>query len=500
MDSIAVNCLVQVNETTRQDFVEWLDYHIALGFDHVVVYDAAQNDWLEPLVAKYTKATYVGSSAEWSRKSAIVRSYVSGVKRVEWMVCLDSTEFVWVDPSRFEGIHGFVDAFSTSAITLYTKYMSSARGMKYRVGTQIDCFTHTRPNPEGNNPQNKFTPPAAVTFVKLTNNRMPYRGNNIPVATDWCDAQGHYVDDSTLAKVLGSRLYDPMRFLARCYKFALRSGNEMGFAPGTNPTGFYTVSDPSMQQARERLNRVPVNLETERLFAKSEEPVAVTSTSEKAPAPEPTIPAELQARLAVTEADIECRILEGLYFDDILAYSRKKNINTDPAALEEAFDLVRLKIDRESPVYRRMQELLDMGTEFAQIADRLKLTKSASERMVKVLSVLDIHTGKTRSVVMEGTDSDDIVGISGVGIETDAVTPAEPDKTEEVPVVVPDIVEPVQATVDAIVGDPGTLFDDVFTPAPVKKPKSRKRASKAKKSAPAVAGTFTALPDSEQAE
>ena len=36
---LAVNCLVQVKTDNRLDFEEWLNYHIALGFDTIFVCD-----------------------------------------------------------------------------------------------------------------------------------------------------------------------------------------------------------------------------------------------------------------------------------------------------------------------------------------------------------------------------------------------------------------------------------------------------------------------------
>ena len=44
-DRLSVNCLVQVRTDNRLDFEEWVDYHVALGFDTIFVCDSGNRPY-----------------------------------------------------------------------------------------------------------------------------------------------------------------------------------------------------------------------------------------------------------------------------------------------------------------------------------------------------------------------------------------------------------------------------------------------------------------------
>lgn len=126
---IAVNCLVHVTTNNPQDFTEWLEYHIALGFNLVYVFDSGNRAWLDTLCEKYRENVVLVPRDEWDRKGKVVQVYSARRNRPEWAVCLSDNEFVWLDLERFGNIRRYIEMFSINigAITAFVKYLSSER-------------------------------------------------------------------------------------------------------------------------------------------------------------------------------------------------------------------------------------------------------------------------------------------------------------------------------------------------------------------------------------
>ena len=171
------------------------------------------------------------------------------------------------------------------AISIYVKYLSSEHPMVSRVGTLIDCFQHCRPNPQGKSSPNENTPNTAVTLFHVPNNQFrPLRDPIHPTAPNWTDSRGVIQNDAKFNSYLLSDTFEPTAYPLRVYKYALKSGVEMDRKPGTKPVG-YTVYDPSMQKAREILLHIPMNANTEELFAK-DAPVVEAANEKRELTPE----------------------------------------------------------------------------------------------------------------------------------------------------------------------------------------------------------------------
>lgn len=387
-NNLKVNCLVQVTSNSETDFVEWLEYHIALGFDYIFVFDTAIHSWLDKVCGKYKNVVMVPRD-DWRRKSVIIQTYVSRRKAPEWAICLDDHEFLWLDLGVAKNIREFVARIpgSVGALTAYVKYMSSEVGMKNRVGTQIDCFTHVRQDPQVST---DVTPNTAVTMFMVTNpSVMPLKNAVVPVCRGWCDGRLRPINEEMVSRYMTSREYNPSAFPLRVYKFALRSGIEMEFKPGTRPLG-YTIVDPAMQKERAALLNIPVNLETEKLFAKDD--VLVTESANE--------PAELSAEeqaeldLPVNVGRIDQMILNGRYYEDVEQYvaqvAAERNVTFDAAALERVFNREREMIAL-TPAYRDLHKMLTEGMSESEIMEKLRINQNTYHRMCECVKVLAIE-------------------------------------------------------------------------------------------------------------
>jgi len=392
-----IHCLVQVNGT-ELDFAEWLDYHVALGFDAIFVFSNGDHPWLNAVCERRAdkNVVVVPGNDDWPHQSTIVEKFVARRKQPSWAICLSDDEFIWLDPKLYRNVKDFVfgecERRGATACTLYTKYMSSKEPMKSRVGTQIDCFTHTRREPEGYVPPVEVCPNTGATFFKITSPEMPLANKLVPRdAGRWMDANGSRLLPEEFERYIHSKQFFPMRYRARIYRFCPKSGFEMSFADNAVPRGF-DVQDLSMQEARSLLIRVPVNPDTENLFAKDIIPLRTGVPVENSNGTTSDIPAdELAERsLPVTKARVCKMILSGKYFEDIRDEVVTKYQCVDVAALERVFDKEREAIIKADTSYKWLQDLLDAGKTEEEICKTMFIKHTAYTRMVKALPVLDI--------------------------------------------------------------------------------------------------------------
>jgi len=388
---LAVNCIVQVKGDNKLDFEEWLNYHIALGFDTIYVFDTGNHAWLDEVCKKRpTRVVMAPRDERWKYKSDIIADYVSRREIEEWCICLDEHDFLWISPARARSIIEYTELIppSVAAVTFYVKHMSSKDPMRYRVGTQLDCFTHTRREPEGFYPSYKALPNTGVTMFRVVDHNMPLRDPVTPLYTNkWVDCEFRQMTPKRLANETASQRFSPMAYPIRCYRYGIRSGVEMNFEDAMVPNGF-TVLDLSMQQARERFMHVPVNAETETLFAKREPPE--TPPQPEAPAPDPDELAE--RNFPITRARIDKLIFKGQYLEDIAKYVESKDPNYDRAVLARLFEEERANIVASSPLYTELQELLDQGKTDEEIRVALVMPTVTLAKMKLALPVLDIVT------------------------------------------------------------------------------------------------------------
>lgn len=468
---LAVNCLVQVKTDNRLDFEEWINYHIALGFDTIFVCDTGNRAWLDEVCNRRKEHVVLAPRDErWQYKSEIIKDYVSRREFEEWCICLDDHDFLWISPARARSIIEYVDMIprSVAAVTFYVKHMSSKEPTRYRVGTQIDCFCHTRREPEGFFPAYNAFPNDGVTLFRVNDTNMPLRDPVTPVyANKWVDSEFRQMTPNRFKEETASKRFFPTAYSVRCYRYAIRSGVEMNFNDKLVPVGF-DVQDLSMQKAREMYLHIPVNPDTEKLFAKKEAP-------EPAPAvPTPVAESAEDKALPITKARIDKLIFKGMFLEDIVQYVEAKTPNFDHALLEEMFETERRNIIESSSLYTSLQELIDQEKTDDEIRRALCLTETTLARMKVALPVLDIRTEFAKSELVIPAAESKIqvkVGAEAAPVaEEDAADEAlveafEQEQSDSLPTE-----EELAARTEAI-----AIMDEKA------KPKSRKKATAAKK-------------------
>jgi len=468
---LAVNCLVQVKTDNRLDFEEWVNYHIALGFDTIFVCDTGNRAWLDEVCNRRKEHVVLAPRDErWQYKSEIIKDYVSRREFEEWCICLDDHDFLWISPARARSIIEYVDMIprSVAAVTFYVKHMSSKEPTRYRVGTQIDCFCHTRREPEGFFPAYNAFPNDGVTLFRVNDTNMPLRDPVTPVyANKWVDSVYRQMTPNRFKEETASKRFFPTAYSVRCYRYAIRSGVEMNFNDKLVPVGF-DVQDLSMQKAREMYLHIPVNPETEKLFAKKEAP-------EPAPAvPTPVAESAEDKALPITKARIDKLIFKGMFLEDIVQYVEAKTPNFDHALLEEMFETERRNIIESSSLYTSLQELIDQEKTDDEIRRALCLTETTLARMKVALPVLDIRTEFAKSeLVIPAAESKIQVKVgadaeptsTGDADDEALVEAFEQEQSDSLPTE-----EELAARTEAI-----AIMDEKA------KPKSRKKATAAKK-------------------
>ena len=394
---LSVNCLVQVKTDNKLDFEEWLNYHIALGFDTIFVCDSGNRAWLDEICAKKgDKVVLAPRDERWQYKSDMISDYVSRRTHEEWCVCLDDHDFIWISPARANSIVEYVEMIprTVAAVTFYVKHISSKEPTRYRVGTQIDCFTHTRREPEGFRPKYDSLPNTGVTMFRVTDNKMPLRDPVTPVyANAWCDSEFRQMTQSRFSEETSSQRFFPTSYSVRIYRYAIRSGVEMNFDDKMVPVGF-NVTDLSMQKAREMYLHIPVNPNTETLFAKKEAPIPDTAECKSMVENQARIAAEINSEqgLPLSRARIDKLIFKGQFYEDVLKYAESKDPNVDGDLLYKVFDEERKNIISTSTLYVTLQELIDQGKDDDEIRRTLCVGETTLQTMKKALPVLDIKT------------------------------------------------------------------------------------------------------------
>ena len=407
-----IHCLVQVNGN-ELDFAEWLDYHIALGFDAIFVFNNGNHNWLNAVCERRAdkNVVIVPGDEDWSHQSTIIEKFVARRNTPSWAICLSDDEFIWLDPKLYRNIKDFVfgeaERRSATACTLYTKYISSKEPMKSRVGTQIDCFTHVRREPEGYIPPIEACPNTGATFFKILSKEMPLANKLVPANPGrWMDGNGNRLLPEEMEHYIHSKQFFPMRFRARIYRYCPKSGFEMNFDANSVPKGF-DIQDLSMQEARSLLMRVPVNPDTENLFAKDiipeENAIVENSNGTTSEIPKEEL---AERELPVSKAKICKMILAGKYFEDIRDEVTTKYQDVDVEALERVFNKEREAIIQSDTSYKWLQELLDEGKSEEEICKTMLIKHTAYTRMVKALPVLDIPREGVEEEPVEETVAD----------------------------------------------------------------------------------------------
>jgi len=392
MAQIFINCLVRVTTENPQDFVEWLEYHIAMGFDRIFVFDTGCRSWLDGIVDRYREhVTFVPRNDDWKFKRRMIQAYVDRRTVPCWAVCLDDDEYLWLDYSKFRSLHHYMELVKSEAVSIYVKYLSSAKPINSRVGTLIDCFQHCRKNPQGKvNPHPK-TPNMSVTMFFVRDNKtVPLINPVIPATSNWTNTRGELLNSNTFLAYLESDRFEPTAYPLRVYKYALKSLSEMGGDESMKPEG-YEVEDNSMQQARELLLRIPVNPTAEEMFAKDSMEVEQVDPTARQLTPEEIAEAELPVPLA----RIDSAILNGRTYDEVVGYICNNSYQpTDEhkATIRRLYDRERRMIIESSPAYRKLYDMMkNPNNTNTNFMTELGVGGYALDNMKRCLKVLDIE-------------------------------------------------------------------------------------------------------------
>lgn len=392
------NCLLHVFGDRQNEVAEWLDYHLALGFDSVYVYDSGNRPWLDGLCERYgDKVRLMPRVTDgWKKTREILGDHLSKRKTAEWCVALSDNEFVWIDLRQCRNIKDYINAAAMRnggrAITGFYVYMSCKGAMPNRVGSSIDCFLHTRENPQGVKSPHASTGFGGVTFFLYDRvGLQPLAGSIQPTCREWRDANGGLLTPAMVAQVQKDG-FDPSRYAMRIYRYAVRSDKEMGYKPGERPTG-YTRLDMSMQLARQALLNVPSSQETEEMFTKPADFNEAEFAAKEGPARTDNIFDTNLPGLPITKAKIDQLILEGNYLEDVIDYITARGHEFDYEQLVIAFNRERQTIADSSPVYRQVQTLMDQGKSAKEISKITNIAEPTLDRMAATLRVLDIRTG-----------------------------------------------------------------------------------------------------------
>jgi hypothetical protein len=223
-----------------------------------------------------------------------------------------------------------------------------------------------------------------------------------------------------------------------------------------------------MQKAREMYLHIPVNPDTEKLFAKKEAPEPVPAV------PTPVAESAEDKALPITKARIDKLIFKGMFLEDIVQYVEAKTPNFDHALLEEMFETERRNIIESSSLYTSLQELIDQEKTDDEIRRALCLTETTLARMKVALPVLDIRTEFAKSeLVIPAAESKIQVKVgadaeptsTGDADDEALVEAFEQEQSDSLPTE-----EELAARTEAI-----AIMDEKA------KPKSRKKATAAKK-------------------
>lgn len=379
-----INCLLQVKGNRKLDLIEWIEYHIALGFNKIYVFSYENKDWLSSIVKKYNNVILLNIDEKWKSKKVILESFIKRQKEISWTMILEDNEFVYVDPTKYTSLSHFISVVNqySDAVSLNINYISSKDGIKDRVGTQIDCFTHVR-NPSDINKLTCIkTPKSSVVLFKVNSTSItPLLTPTIPVSKKWINVYGDILTQKKLELDNSNILKDPVRI----YKFAIRSGIEMNFESGTKPVG-YGIVDPSLQNLRKKLIDVPVNLNTEYAFAKSDilppilDQIGTTSNLNNS-----------DVILPITNARIDREILSGNYYEDVLKLVKDRDPNIKDDDVLKVFTKEREMIITSSPIYTQIAEYISLGKNDTEITNILNITSKTLTQMKKCLDVLDIQ-------------------------------------------------------------------------------------------------------------
>lgn len=167
------------------DLKEWVDYHLAIGFDKITIYDNESLFSVEELFKSYKNVDVVFLKGQYgfnhtgvSNVFALLRSFFSNKKgKTTWCGLFDDDEFLYIkDSMRLQEV---LDD-SSPIHPFHWKYISLPNLIKDRTTTQIDTFNYVAPHktPLGNRVHIK------TLFNLKEANKLEWNSVHYPVIND----------------------------------------------------------------------------------------------------------------------------------------------------------------------------------------------------------------------------------------------------------------------------------------------------------------------------
>ncbi|MFD0934839.1 glycosyltransferase family 2 protein [Methylobacterium trifolii] len=139
--------LVAIAKNEARYIVEWLAFHLALGFGRIVVYDNDSSDGtaaiLDTIAARDSRVVRVAWPSP-SNASPQIAAYTHAVRRVTtpWTMILDIDEFLV--PFGYEDLTGLIQSVPEDVASLHVNWLGFGSGGRTDPGYELVTRTFTR--------------------------------------------------------------------------------------------------------------------------------------------------------------------------------------------------------------------------------------------------------------------------------------------------------------------------------------------------------------------
>ena len=141
-------CMIVKNEA--RDVAEWIAYHLAVGFDSVIIFDNLSTDNTAAVIAAFAPFHDV-RCIDWPITTAVyqMQAYDHAVAQFrhefDWICFIDSDEFLV--PRRDDGVKTFLEAFTDqAAIAINWAVFGSSGHMRQPDGLIVEQFLRRSEN------------------------------------------------------------------------------------------------------------------------------------------------------------------------------------------------------------------------------------------------------------------------------------------------------------------------------------------------------------------
>ncbi|AYV86694.1 MAG: hypothetical protein Sylvanvirus6_35 [Sylvanvirus sp.] len=146
LESKTMPILLSANAKDEKNLVEWVMYHLALGFTHILLFDDFSKIPIEHVLEKYVKTNQV-TVVQWhTQKGPYIEAAVhfGNLHGFAYMIHLDLDEYLYIKP-EFSSIQSLVKTYpvDVSAIYFHWMFFGSNQLEDNTKNTLIDVFTRS---------------------------------------------------------------------------------------------------------------------------------------------------------------------------------------------------------------------------------------------------------------------------------------------------------------------------------------------------------------------